>query len=153
MIVSPILAVLSYYLVDLVVKEKPQKALTGQAYKLIPKSNCRFSSGACDMQNGDFKSTVKIVQADNKRTLLLDTNHPLEQASVGFVRNDGQESGPFELAPNDSLNKQWTVDLTNQTDADTTLRVVLSADGAHYYSETGMAFSTYETTFNKDFRK
>lgn len=153
MIVSPILAILSYYLVDLVVKEKPQKALTGQAYKLVPKSNCRFSSGACDMQNGDFKSTVKIVQTDNKRTLLLDTNHSLQQASVGFVRNDGQESGPFELTPSDNLNKQWSVDLVEQTDEDTTLRVALSANGTHYYSETSMAFSTYETTFNKDFRK
>ncbi|MFK8028296.1 MAG: hypothetical protein AB8C40_09595 [Gammaproteobacteria bacterium] len=153
MIVAPVLAIASYYLVDLTVKEQPIKAVAGQTYQLIAKSNCRFSSGACDLENGNFKSTITIANSDGKQTLLLNANNSLQQAAVGFVTSDGQESGPFELTTRDLASKQWFVELTVPADASTTLRVALSANNSHYYSETNMGFATYETSFNKDFRK
>jgi len=153
MIVAPILAILSYYLVDLAVKEKPTIAVAGQAYKLIAKSNCRFSSGACNMENGNFKSTITVAETDGKKTLILNTNKSLQQATIGFITSDGQESGPFELTASDAISKQWSTEFSIIADANTTLRVALSANDAHYYSETNMSFATYETTFNKDFRK
>jgi len=152
MIVAPILAILSYYLVDLIVKEKPSKAIAGQSYKLIAKSNCRFSSGACDLENGNFKSTIKVTTSDGKQTLLLNSNNSLQQAVVGFVTSDGQETGPFDLTASDNTNKQWFTEFSVQADAGTTLRIVLSANDAHYFSETNMGFTTYETSYNKDFR-
>ena len=153
MIVAPILAIASYYLVDMMVKEKPRKAVAGQSYKLIAKSNCRFSSGACDLENGNFKSTITVVTSDGKQTLFLRSNHTLQQAVVGFVTNDGQESGPFELVASDTSNKQWFTEFSVPADADTVLRVALSASDAHYFSETNMGFITYQATYNKDFRK
>jgi len=71
MIVAPILAIVSYYAVDLMVKEQPKAAVEGQAYKLIAKSNCRYSSGACDLVNGDFKSTVTVAQGAGFNTLQI----------------------------------------------------------------------------------
>lgn len=153
MIVAPILAIASYYLVDLAVKEKPSKAVAGQAYKLIAKSNCRFSSGACDLVNGNFKSTITIEESDGKQTLVLNANNSLQKVTVGFVAGDGQESGPFELIASDATSKQWFTEISGPADADTTLRVALRANNSHYYSETSMGFATYETSFNKDFRK
>ncbi|MFK7793965.1 MAG: hypothetical protein AB8B89_01325 [Gammaproteobacteria bacterium] len=152
-IVAPILAIASYYLVDLAVKEQPRKAVEGQAYKLIAKSNCRFSSGACDLENGNFKSTITIATFDGKQTLLLNANNSLQQATVGFVTSNGHESGPFELTASDATNKQWFTEFSVPADSSTTLRVALSANDVHYFSETGMGFSAYETSFNKDFRK
>ena len=153
MIVAPILAISSYFLVDVLIKEKPSKALAGQSYQLIAKSNCRFKSGACDLENGDFKSTITISTSDGKQTLLLTANNSLQQAVVGFVTNDGQESGPYALSARDTSSKQWVTEFSVQADANTTLRIVLSANDAHYYSETSMGFSSYETSYNKDFRK
>lgn len=153
MIVAPILAIASYYLVDLAVKEEPQKAVAGQAYKLIAKSNCRFSSGACDLENGNFKSTITVSQTDGEQILMLTTNNSLQQASVGFVTRDGQESGPFELTVNDAHKQQWSTDFSAPADDGTIVRIALSANDAHYFSETTMGFSTYETTFSKDLRK
>ncbi len=153
MIIAPILAIASYYLVDLMVKEKPIKAVAGQAYKLTAKSNCRFSSGACNLENGNFKSTITIATTDGKQTLLLKANNSLQQAAVGFVTSDGKESGPFELTASDDSSKQWFTEFSVPADANTLLRIVLSAKDAHYYSETNMGFTIYETSFNKDFRK
>jgi len=154
MIVAPILAILSYYLVDLAVKEQPQKALAGKAYKLVAKSNCRFSSGVCDLENGSFKSTVHLSASDDGRQRLhLSSVNRLQTASVGFVTSDGSESGPFELISDDNSGNSWTTEFSVPANASTVLRVALTANNAHYYSETTLGFSNYQTSFSKDFRK
>jgi len=153
MIVAPILAIASYYLVDLAFKEQPQQAVVGQAYKLLAKSNCRFSSGACDLENGNFKSTLHVSQNDAGQTLTLNANKPLQNVSVGFVTSDGAESGPFALNQANENGMQWSTEFGVPANASTTVRVALTANDAHYFSETTMGFSTYETSFDKDFRK
>jgi hypothetical protein len=153
MIMAPILAIASYYLVDLAVKEQPQKAVEGNAYKLIAKSNCRFSSGLCDLENGSFKSTVRVSQDNGQQLLRLTSTNKLQTASVGFVTSDGTESGPYKLMPNDNTGTQWSTEFKALADASTILRVALTANDAHYYTETTMGFSDYQTSFSKDFRK
>lgn len=153
MIVAPVLAIASYYLVDLAVKEQPQQAVEGQAYKLLAKSNCRFSSGACDLENGNFKSTVRVSQNDTGQMLTLDANNALQNVSVGFVTSDGHESGPFALNQANESGMQWSTEFVVPADTTTTMRIALTANNAHYFSETTMGFSTYETSFDRDFRK
>lgn len=153
MIVAPILAILSYYLVDLAVKEQPQKAIAGNAYKLIAKSNCRFSSGSCDLENGSFKSTLRVSEAQGLYTLHLDSQNPLQDANVGFVTADGDELGPFNLSSLDGAGNAWATQFNVPVNEYTILRVALVAGGAHYYAETTMGFSNYQTSFNRDFRK
>lgn len=153
MILAPILAISSYYLVDLAVKEQPKKAVAGAAYKLIAKSNCRFNSGVCDLENGGFKSTIKISNDDGKQTLILTSVNVLQNASVGFKTRSGSELGPLALVASDSTGKKWITAINVLADETTYMRVALSANGAHYYSETTMGFSDYKTSFNQDFRK
>ena len=152
MIMAPILAIASYYLVDLAVKEQPQKAVEGNTYKLIAKSNCRFSSGRCDLENGSFKSTVRIIKDNGQQLLSLTSTHQLQTVSIGFVTSDGSESGPYKMESNDDRGTQWTTQFKVLADASTLLRVALTANDAHYYSETTMGFSDYQTSFSKDFR-
>lgn len=153
MIVAPVLAIASYYLVDLAVKEVPQKAVAGNAYKLIAKSNCRFSSGVCDLENGDFKSSIKINNDADQQTLVLTSANALQNASVGFVTGTGAELGPIKLVASDNTGKRWSSVIDVLADETTLMRVALSANDAHYFSETMMAFSNYKTSFNQDFRK
>ena len=153
MIVAPILSVLAYFLVDLALKEQPQKAVAGNAYKLIAKSNCRFSSGSCDLVNGSFKSTLRVTQEQGFKTLHLMSETPLQNASVGFVTSNDGETGPFNFVAKGNDGYEWSTDLKGPVDQHTILRVVLVANGAHYYAETKMGFSNYETSFSRDFRK
>ena len=57
-IVAPILAVLSYYAVDLLLKEQPHVAVAGSSYPLVAQSNCRYTSGRCDLKNADFVAQI-----------------------------------------------------------------------------------------------
>lgn len=153
MIVAPVLAIGTYYMVDLAVKEKPQKAQAGGTYKLIAKSNCRFSSGSCDLVNGNFKSTVRVSQQAQGQTLSLSSSNTLQDVTIGFVSAEGKEIGPFKLQKEQPDGKKWNTKFEHLANANTTMRVVLVANDAHYYAETTMGFSTYETSFDKDFRK
>ena len=54
LLIAPILAIIAYFGVDIAVSEKPHAAKKGQSYKLVSKSNCRYTSGLCDMENGEF---------------------------------------------------------------------------------------------------
>ena len=54
LIVTPILAALAWIGVGQLMGEKPHAARPGQSYPLVEKSNCRYESGACDLENEDF---------------------------------------------------------------------------------------------------
>lgn len=153
MIVAPILAIGTYYMVDLAVKEKPQKAEAGSTYKLVAQSNCRFSSGSCDLVNGNFKSTIRVSQQTDGQNLSLTSSNSLQDVTIGFVSDDGKETGPIKLQAEDSNRKIWNTKFDQLANLNTTMRIVLVANNAHYYAETTMGFSTYETSFDKDFRK
>ena len=81
MLVAPILAILAWYSIDYFLAEKPHAALPGAAYALIAKSNCRYDSGECDLENGDFKLTLRPVPGASGGTALeLSSRFPLKTA-------------------------------------------------------------------------
>lgn len=155
MIVSPVLAVITYFAVDYVVKEKPQAALEGQSYPLIAKSNCRYLSGKCNLENSDFKASLKVEPVNGQASLLLDVNHPLEGVIVGITQqgDDIQQAKPTPMISQDGSNQNWVLPLGFEVDGTTTLAIAISANGAQYFGETRMAFSKYETIFKEDFRR
>lgn len=55
LLIAPILSLIAYFGTDMALSEKPHAAKEGESYKLASKSNCRYTSGLCDMENGDFK--------------------------------------------------------------------------------------------------
>lgn len=54
LLIAPILSIIAYFGTDMALSEKPHAAKEGETYKLASKSNCRYTSGLCDMENGDF---------------------------------------------------------------------------------------------------
>jgi len=150
MIVSPLLALVAYFAVDLVVKEKPHVAVAGQAYPMVAKSNCRFTSGECTLENSSF-STQLTVEGDTN-VLLLKSSHPLQNATIGFVDTAASETSPERMQAIDSTNTRWQLELPSNISSDTIARVALRANDAFYFAETSLQFSTYETLFDKDLR-
>ncbi len=78
MIVAPILAVLAWFAVGEFTGEQPKRAEPGQTYPLVEKSNCRYQSGACDLENGDFKLRLSLQDGVTGPEFLLTASHPLE---------------------------------------------------------------------------
>ena len=153
MMVAPLLAVASYFMVDLVVQEPALEPVAGQAYHLIAKSNCRFSSGHCDLENGTFKSTIRVEKHNGTQIFHLRSLNSLQAASVGFVDKNGIEVGPLALTQDKSNQQNWAVIFESPANKNTQLRLALTAGDAYYYAETMMEFSEYQTSFDKDFRQ
>ncbi len=151
LIVAPVLAVVTYFAVDGLVKERPHIAQEGQAYPLVAKSNCRFSSGECSLENADFKSTLKVSYDDG--LVLFSSSHALQKATIGFLHSDGDESAPTQMIAENASNTLWQTQLPSKTDTQTIARIAVEASGAYYFAETTMGFSEYSTSFDKDFRK
>lgn len=150
-IVTPVLAILGYMFADSLVREKPHAAVEGQTYPLVAKSNCRFSSGECDLQNLAFDAKLTVDVENN--LIHLTSSHPLENAMMGFVDQRGAEIPPARMAPSADDDRKWSMKMAVQAGAGSVVRVALQANNTHYFGDSTMEFATYKTTFDKDFRK
>jgi len=155
MIVSPILAVISYFAIDYVVKEKPHSAIEGQSYPLVAKSNCRYSSGQCNLENSDFKASLKIENIQGQQALLLDVNYPLDGVMVGIAEQgvDIKTVAPESMQSQGETSQQWVLPLSVDVDETSVMAIAMTANGSQYFGETIMAFSEYEAVFKEDFRR
>lgn len=155
MIVSPILAIITYFGIDYVVKEKPHVAKEGVSYPLLAKSNCRYSSGQCNLENSDFKASLVVKDVDGRPALYLDSNHPLDGVMVGIAEKgvDLQQIQPKPMTIHAESNQNWILPLDIKVDETTTLAIAIAANGSQYFGETIMAFSKYEAIFKEDFRR
>ncbi len=59
MLMAPVLALISYFAVDKLMADPPQAAVSGESYRLIEQSNCRYNSGQCALINGNFELRLK----------------------------------------------------------------------------------------------
>ncbi|GAA5315672.1 MAG: hypothetical protein AseanaTS_08770 [Candidatus Pelagadaptatus aseana] len=154
LIITPILAVLGYFLVDSIVAEKPHVAKKGGSYALIEKPNCRYTSGACGLKNNDFELLLTTDWLDDNRLKLhLKSVVPLEGAKVALVDSESDEGLPSDMTQTDMDGMAWNIDLDRPDRAKSRLRVAVSADGVLYYGDAAMTFTLYETSFKEDFRR
>jgi len=163
MIVAPILAIISYFAVDQMVAEKPHAAKPGASYQLAEKPNCRYNSGMCDLKNGDFEVRLTTLMRDgNSMLLALSSAHLLSGVKVALVTVDEQgeiiNSGmsmsdrPQNMQPADETGMSWSINLPQPDSESNRLQLVLSSNEVLYFGETHLAFTTYKTSFDKDFR-
>jgi hypothetical protein len=154
MLVAPLLALGAYFATDMIVREKPSKAIEGRQYKLVSQANCRYSSGRCEMENGNFKVTITgEAHADGRLLLNLKSVFPLEQANISVVNDPTDPGSPIEMTALKEDDLEWQVQLNIIESPNQQLRLVVAAEGAVYYGETIMPFLKYKTVFEKDFRK
>lgn len=157
LIVAPILSILSYFAVGYWVAEAPQKVEAGGNYKLAEKPNCRYTSGVCELKNGNFEVRILPQElSDGSIRLSLTSTQPLNGAKIALVDDtDGADNGnstPINWQANDDLGQQWQVDIHPQS-IEQQLQLVFAANQALFYGETQLTFIEYETTFEKDFRR
>ena len=150
MIVTPLLAFFGYYVVDLLVKETPQPAVAGENYKLISKSNCRYTSGSCDLVNGEFKSTLRIEKSGQQQVLTLTSSHSLQEVLIGFVAGEN-EGKPYKMSSANVESQTWSMPFNSTIDENTELRVAIVANGSYYFAQTTLGFIDYKTSFEKTF--
>ncbi|MGB3622346.1 hypothetical protein FT643_07425 [Ketobacter sp. MCCC 1A13808] len=153
MIVSPILAIIAYFAVDMMVGEKPKQAQAGQSYSLAALPNCRYPSGHCTLKNGSFEVDIKSEEVGvNVLTLHLTSKHVLQGAKAALVTSPDQAGEPADMTAEDESGFKWRIELEGEQTDDAMIRLVVAAESALYFGETGLAFVQYQTSFGKDFR-
>jgi hypothetical protein len=155
MIVAPILAVISYFAVDMAVSEKPHAAKAGASYELAEMPNCRYSSGVCGLKNGDFEVKLSAqMQGDQHMLISLNSVVPLDGVKITLMQEAGTDmSAPLDMQPQGSTATQWSVKLPQPNIESDRLQLVMSSNQVLYFGETHLTFVNYETIFDKDFRR
>lgn len=153
LVIAPLLAIGAYYLVDLLVREQPKPAQAGQAYPLIASPNCRYESGVCELSNAEFQSTLTVDWKIERPVLTLKSNYALQGVKAAFVTLDGTSTEPMQMVLDTADRKTWKVVMGDSVKEDTVVRLALTANNSHYFAETTLVFSNYQTAFNKDFRQ
>ena len=139
MIVAPVLSILAWFSIGEFIGEKPQVALPGQSYPLVEKSNCRYESGLCELENEDFR--LKLFYQDNEagKQLVLRSSHILEGVVISVGIPEGKEQ-PDSMRSTDEQGMEWRLALGSRPAPEERMRLVAKAAGSTYFGEAGTLF-------------
>jgi hypothetical protein len=144
-LMAPVLALISYFAVDAMFSEDPQPAEQGQSYPLVEKPGCRYGSGQCALENGEFKLELRIEPLGGDRRLLrVSSAFPLEGVMVAVVAGELEKSAPRAMDPDDGDGLAWSLELPATDPELDRLRLVASADGSLYFGDAATRFTAPE---------
>ena len=124
--------------------DTPEPARAGQSYPLQAQSNCRYASGACDLENVDFGARLVYREGADGHILQLDASHALSGALLSLGPPDADPAPQSMQRVHDDASR-WVLPLTTRPSPDMRIRLVLSASLSTYFVETGTAFLQGET--------
>ena len=139
MIVAPILAILAWVAVGQFIGEQPQAAKPGQSYPLVEKSNCRYDSGACDLENEDLRLRLTLQSGLLGPEFLLSSSHVLEGVVLA-VSGPNFEAQPSAMRATDGQGLEWRLALEQVPAVEQRIRLVVSAGGSSYFADASTAF-------------
>ena len=139
MIVAPILSVLAWFAVGNFIGEQPTAAQPGQSYPLLEKSNCRYPSGKCALENEDFGLTITYQDGVSGPQLVVRSSHPLEGIVLGLGVADG-DIQPAAMRTVDGQGLEWRIALAAEPLPEQRIRLVARSAGSSYFGEAGTAF-------------
>ena len=135
LIVAPILAILAWFAVGQIAGEKAQPAAAGKTYPLVEKSNCRYESGLCDLENEEFKLALELEGLD----LVLRSAHALRGVML-TVGHPGQNLPPQAMTAIDTEGLNWRYKLTAMPDTDDRIHLVASTAQNAYFGDVATLF-------------
>jgi hypothetical protein len=140
MLVAPVLSIMAWFAIGYFLGERPHAAKEGATYKLIAKSNCRYDSGQCDLENSDFKISIRptSVAADSVQLELISVT-PLQSATLGLVDN-GAPAAPSAMRATTGDAIHWATRIDRPNGASATIRVAVTAGGSAWYAEIPVIF-------------
>ena len=139
MIVAPILSVLAWFAVGNLTGEQAAPAQPGQSYPLVEKSNCRYASGLCDLQNEDFELTLSYEDGVSGPQLVLRSSHPLEGVVLGVGLPDAEEA-PAVMRASDGQGLEWRLAIGGAPLPNERIRLVAMAGGSSYFADASTLF-------------
>ena len=138
MIVAPILSILAWVAVGSFTGEQAAPAQSGQSYPLVAKSNCRYPSGACDLENEDLRLRLSAA-TEGGSELILSSSHPLDGVVLG-VGEAEEETQPVTMRAVDGQGLEWRIELSAAPAPSQRIHLVAMAGGSSYFADAATAF-------------
>jgi hypothetical protein len=138
LLVAPILSILAWFAVGSLTGEKASPAQPGEAYPLVEKSNCRYSSGLCELENQDVKLTLRLDETVGV-AVELEASHPLEAALMSVSHPD-LDPGPSAMQQVDAEGYLWRLRLFDIPSVDERIRIVISVADSAYFADASTRF-------------
>lgn len=91
-IVAPILAILAWFATGMLVDEKPHSMHEGSVYTLKVKSNCRWESGKCTLENEDVTIDITGKYTEYTLELAAASSVMLSDIKIAYDKNDNPQS-------------------------------------------------------------
>lgn len=139
LIVGPILAILAWLAVGQIAAEKATLAEPGKSYPLVEKSDCRYESGHCTLENEGFKLTLSTVERDVGTVLVLKSKHPLNGVVIAVV-DSGRVGVPQAMSSRVVGGMEWLIVLGRKPLSTERILLVASAGGAQYFGDAATLF-------------
>ena len=139
LIVGPILAILAWLAVGQIAGEKAAVAVAGQSYPLVEKSDCRYESGHCKLENEDFKLLLKVEQRGLGSLLVLTSKHALDGVMISVAAAD-HEVQPSAMRSGNAEALEWTLILESVPAPAERIHLVASRGGTQYFGDAGTLF-------------
>lgn len=139
LIVGPILAILAWIGVGQIAGEKSAAAVSGKSYPLVEKSDCRYESGHCKLENEDFKLVLRLEQQGIDAVLVLTSVHALDGVLVS-VAVPGSETTPSAMRVSDAQNMEWIISVEELPTPPQRIYLVASSGGVQYFGDAATLF-------------
>ncbi|MEM8683148.1 MAG: hypothetical protein AAGF72_06940 [Pseudomonadota bacterium] len=140
LLVAPVLAVIAWFGVDQIVAEKPQAVEAGGSYTLLARSNCRYDSGRCDLENADVEVALLPEVSDTGFVeMTLSSSVELQGAAMALVEGSIQIA-PTPMANMNASGTRWSTRFPMPENPESIIRVAVRAQGATLYAEVPTVF-------------
>tara|TARA_R110002073_G_scaffold125314_7_gene269877 strand:+ start:881 stop:1363 length:483 start_codon:yes stop_codon:yes gene_type:complete len=138
-VVAPVLSLAGWWGVGEYIGEHAKPARAGDSYPLLEKSNCRYASGACNLENGEFSLTLVYTKGVAGNALLVRSSHPLD-GLVASVAPANDPAQPVSMGAVDKAGLHWRLALARLPDTRDRIRLVAGASGSVYFGDAGTIF-------------
>ena len=138
-IVGPVLAILAWFAVGQLVGNRAALAVSGESYPLLEKSDCRYASGHCKLENQDFKLALSVEHHGLDFVLVLASDYALEGVMVS-VGVPGGAAKPEAMQTGDKGGMQWKYTLEGIPDLEERIHLVASSGGSQYFGDAATLF-------------
>ncbi len=139
LLVAPVLAILAWFAAGYFAGERALPAQTGQSYPLLEKSNCRWESGACDLENEDLQLTLALEPSARGPQLVLRASHALDGVVVGI--GDPEASSPPQPMQGVSDDaREWRLPVAAVPGPAQRIHLVAMAGGSAFFADAATVF-------------
>jgi hypothetical protein len=138
LMVAPLLAVAGWWASGLLYSQEPGPAQKGGVYPLLEKSNCRYASGQCLLENIDFTIALTYVSGLDGHFLLARASHPL--SDILLAVGEDEQSAPQSMDRRGTNSREWRLALDGRPGAAARIRLVARSADVIWYGDAATHF-------------